>query len=584
MFLQYVLIGLGIGGIYALAGQGVVLVYRGSGVVNFAVGPMAMVGAFTFYEAQGAGWSPIAAAGAGVILPSVIGALTYLLVMRRLADATPLVRVVAILAVSALLLALAAGKYGDFPYLVRPLLPQEPVAWIANAAGSDVEVTADRMWLFLLGAAVSAVCWAVYKFTRFGLVTRAVAEKPMAAATLGRSPHIVGTVNWAIGGALAGLSGLLLVGITGLAVGQFNLLMVPALAAALLGRFQSFPLTWITGVTMGVVETLLNSNASWLPEFLTQPGWAASVPFLVIIGVLVARGETLPSRSFVIQRQPHAGTGRVRWLVVAPGVLLAVIFGTGLASIGYPGAPLGWVLAGTQSLAVATIALSLVVVTGYAGQLSLAQYSLAGVGAFVAARLASGTSILGIDLGGPVPFLLAVLAAAIVTVIVGILIALPALRTRGVNLAIVTLGMAVVIDNLVFSNSHYTGGTTGTQVGAPSLLGIDLDPLIYPRRYWVLALVTFVLVALVVTNLRRSATGRQLLAVRGNERAAASLGISVGGVKVFAFAVASLIAAIGGVMLAFQTATIQFTQYGSMASISLVVNGVIGGIASWRHR
>lgn len=279
MFLQYVLIGLGIGGIYALAGQGVVLVYRGSGVVNFAVGPMAMVGAFTFYEAQGAGWSPIAAAGAGVILPSVIGALTYLLVMRRLADATPLVRVVAILAVSALLLALAAGKYGDFPYLVRPLLPQEPVAWIANAAGSDVEVTADRMWLFLLGAAVSAVCWAVYKFTRFGLVTRAVAEKPMAAATLGRSPHIVGTVNWAIGGALAGLSGLLLVGITGLAVGQFNLLMVPALAAALLGRFQSFPLTWITGVTMGVVETLLNSNASWLPEFLTQPGWAAQYPF-----------------------------------------------------------------------------------------------------------------------------------------------------------------------------------------------------------------------------------------------------------------------------------------------------------------
>ena len=176
------------------------------------------------------------------------------------------------------------------------------------------------------------------------------------------------------------------------------------------------------------------------------------------------------------------------------------------------------------------------------------------------------------------PFLVALLIGVAVATAVGVLVALPALRTRGVTLAIVTLALSLVFSALIFENSSMTGGFEGIVVRSPEIFGYQLDPTIHPQRYAVLVLVALVLVGLMVANLRAGPTGRKMIAVRSNERAAAGLGISVVGVKIYAFAVGAGIAAIGGVFLAFQQSNVQFTSFNVFGSILLVQYAVIGGL------
>jgi ABC-type branched-subunit amino acid transport system permease subunit len=331
----------------------------------------------------------------------------------------------------------------------------------------------------------------VYRYTRFGLVTRAVAENDEVAASLGRSPDVIATVNWAAGAGLAGLAGILIVPIIGLSVIQILLLLVPALAAALVGGFTSFPLTLAGGVLIGVLEAELTSGADWIPEFLKAPGWSKSVPFLVIITVLVFRGKALPLRSHVLERMPRLGSGRIRPATIAIVALVTFALIDGIGVLGFDGVHVNWVNAATTTFIAGTICLSLVVVTGYTGQLSLAQYALAGVGAYIAARAASGGELLQLFSFGRVDFEVALVLGVVLSVPIGLLIGLPALRTRGVNLAIATLGLALVIERVVLGNADYTGGFEGTVVPRPDVFGLELDPITYPRRYSVFCMILF---------------------------------------------------------------------------------------------
>ncbi len=175
--------------------------------------------------------------------------------------------------------------------------------------------------------------------------------------------------------------------------------------------------------------------------------------------------------------------------------------------------------------------LSIVVLTGYAGQISLAQWALAGIGALIAGRFVRAD----------VPVELAILLGILLTIPVGLIFAVPALRTRGVNLAVITLALGFLVSEVVFANPDYLGGTLdgGTRIGRVKLFGIQVDAFNHPHAWATVSLICFVLLALLVANLRRSRTGRRLIAVRTNERAAASLGISVFGVKLYAFAVSA---------------------------------------------
>ena len=550
--LRFALLGLGLGALYALTAHGIVLVYRGSGVLNFAHGAIGMAGAYVQWELatqHGVPYWP--ATACGVLTSAVLGVLTHLLVLRPLRRASSLARLVGTLAVFIVLTAIAVKRYGDSLELVPGKLPTKLLT-IAGATVSE-----DRMWLIGIAVVVTVLLHLLYKRTLFGLGTSAVAENEGAAASLGWSPDLIATGNWALGSALAGLTAILIVPVIGLSVTGLTTLLLSALAAALVGKFSSFPVTLAGGLVIGVVQSELTRFGS------DVTGLAASVPFLFIALVLVARGRALPLRGTFLDRLPGLGTGRVRPVPLA----LAVVAGLSLVSLATP----LWADAITTTLVLSLIILSIVVVTGYAGQVSLAAYALAGTGAFLAGHAAA-------DWGWP--FELALLAGVLGTVPIGLLFALPAVRTRGVNLAIITLGLGTTLEAMVFQNTDLstTPGSDGIAVGKQTLFGISISGVDHPQRYAAVVLVLFVAATLVVANVRRSRTGRRLIAVRANERAAAALGIDVRAAKLYAFGLSAAIAALAGVLTGFRSTSVVFSDFASFGSITALGLAVIGGV------
>ncbi|WP_328429801.1 ABC transporter permease [Streptomyces sp. NBC_00443] len=549
--LRFALLGLGLGALYALTAHGIVLVYRGSGVLNLAHGAIGMAGAYVQWELSARHGVPYwPAAACGVLASALLGVLTHLLVLRPLRRASTLARLVGTLAVFIVLTAVAVKRYGDSLQLVPSKLPTRLLS-IAGATVSE-----DRVLLLGIAVAVTVVLHLLYKRTLFGLGTTAVAENEGAAASLGWSPDVIATGNWALGSALAGLTGILIVPVIGLSVTGLTTLLLSALAAALVGRFSSFPVTLAGGLAIGIVQSELTRFGS------DVTGLASSVPFLFIALVLVARGRALPLRGTFLDRLPALGTGKVRPVPLA----VAVVVGLGLVSVSTP----LWADAITNTLVLSLIILSIVVVTGYAGQVSLAAYALAGTGAFIAGHAAA-------DWGWP--FELALLAGVLGTVPIGLLFALPAVRTRGVNLAIITLGLGTTLEAMVFQNTALstTPGSDGIAVGHRTLFGISISGVDHPQRYAALVLVLFVAAALVVANVRRSRTGRRLIAVRANERAAAALGIDVRAAKLYAFGLSAAIAALAGVLTGFRSTSVVFTDFASFDSITALGLAVIGG-------
>ena len=550
--LRFALLGLGLGALYALTAHGIVLVYRGSGVLNLAHGAIGMAGAYLQWElATRHGMPYWPAAAVGVAGSALLGLLTHLLVIRPLRRASTLARLVGTLAVFIVLTAVAVKRYGDSLQLVPGKLPTR----LLTLAGATV--SEDRIWLLGIAVAVTVVLHLVYRHTLFGLGTTAVAEHEGAAAALGWSPGLVAAANWALGSGLAGLTGILIVPVIGLSVTGLTTLLLSALAAALVGRFASFPVTLAGGLGIGIVQSELTRYSSGVT------GLASSVPFLCIALVLVVRGRALPLRGTFLDRLPALGTGRVRAVPLAAAVVVGLV----LVAVSSP----LWADAITNTLVLCLIILSIVVVTGYAGQVSLAAYALAGTGAFIAGHAAADWGL---------PFELALLAGVLGTVPIGLLFALPAVRTRGVNLAIITLGLGTTLEAMVFQNTDLstTPGSDGIAVGKQTLFGIAVSGIDHPQRYAAVVLVAFVVTALAVANVRRGRTGRRLVAVRANERAAAALGIDVRAVKLYAFGLSAAIAALAGVLIGFRSTSVVFADFASFDSITALGLAVIGGV------
>ncbi len=549
-FVRFALLGLGLGSLYSLASQGLIVIYRGSGVLNFAQGAIGMIGAYVEWEVRVEHGQPVAVAwAAGLLTCAVIGALVHLLVMRHLRRASPLARIVATLGVLIVVQAIAVLRYGATITFVDSELPTN--LWTFWG----ITISVDRFILLGIAAVLSAGLWAFYRYTKFGLATSAIAENQRAASSIGLSPDFLATINWALGSALAGVAAILIAPIVQLQVATMTNLVLAALATALVAGFRSFPIAFAAGMLIGIGQTELT-------RYVSTPGIATSLPFAVIVLWMVLRGQALPLRDYFLQRLPAVGTGRTHPLALAVALVITVVV---ILRV-----PLEWQDAFVTTFAVGLVLLSLVVITGYAGQLSLGQFALAGFGAWVAGRL--------VDAAGW-PFLPALLAGCVLTIPVGVLFALPAVRARGINLAILTLGLGSAIELMIFNNGDFVGGFAGTDIGKPSIFGWDINAITHPGRYAIVCLVFFVIAALMVASMRRGRSGRRLLAVRTNERAAAALGISVPGAKVYAFAVSAGIAAIGGTLLAFRKDVILYgSEFTNFTSILAVGWSFIGGI------
>lgn len=550
--LRFAILGLGTGAIYAVLAQGLVLVYRGSGLLNFAQGAIAMVGAYLYYDlVVNLGLpAPVGLVGA-VAGCAVLGLLLQAGVLRPMRRSSPLTRVIATLGILLILQSLAFLRYGHDALSVPSLFPQTSV----TLGGPELVIGVDTLWIIGIGVALTVALTLVYRYTAFGRLTTAVAENQMATATLGHSPDRIASINWAAGSALGGLAGVLIAPIVFLEPTSLVLLVMPAMAAALVGQFISFPLTLLVALLLGIGQSEIH-------RFVPTAGLSTAVPFLVVIVILIARGRALPLRNFVTDRLPQVGTGQIRPLVV----LVSMVAMAALLSI----LDDGWVASLTVTLSYGIIALSVVVITGYTGQLSLAQAVLAGLGAIAAARLSQ-----------VFPFPLAVVIAAVGVAIIGGVIAIPALRTRGVTLAVVTLGLGSALADLLLRNPDYTGGIGGILIPTPSLFGFDLDPFLHSSRYAIMVLVVLGAFGLALANLRRSSTGRRMLAVRSNERASAAIGVNNAAMKTYAFMLGGAIAAVGGILLTFMNATVAIGETGQfdvLACIILVAVVVTGGV------
>ncbi len=548
--IRFALLGLGVGALYAFASQGLIVIYRGTGVLNFSLGATAIAGVFAQWELQtDYGWPFLPAAIAGVAWAAFLGVLTHWLIMRPLRHASSLVRVIATLGVLVTVQAATVIRYGSQPRQVDSWLPTDRVTLYA-----DVGTTVDRLILLLIACASAFGLWLLYRSSQFGIATEAVSESERAAAAIGLNPNWIAIGNWALGSAIATVAGILVVPIITLQITSMTGLVLAALAAALVADFRSFPIATAAGFALGIGQTLVG-------RFVDQQGIGPSLPFLVIIVFLVFSGRSLPLRDYYLRRLPMLGNGRMYWDWT--------LYGCGLIVFLLLTRETKWVDAITVSLGVAIVLLSIVLLTGYAGQLSLAQYAFSGFGAYVAGRLVAVYDI---------PFLLALVAGVAAAVPLGLVFGLPAVRTRGINLAIVTLGLGTTMELMLFRNRNYTGGVQGTQVGDPDLFGFDISSIRYPARYGIFVLVMAVLTVWVVANVRRGRSGRRLIAVRTNERAAAALGIDVTVAKLFAFSLSAAIAALGGIVLAFRLSSISYQSFTNFTSITFVGLTLVGGV------
>ena len=500
--IRFVLLGIATGSLTALVALAIVLVHRTSGVLNFSAGAMGAIGAFVWYDLREAGTPSVVSLVVGLMVGIALGLVTFA-VLASLRSASQLAKLIATLGLFSAAQAFMVLRWGSAIVQPRPMLPSRSVTlW------GDVTIGLDRLLLIGIALLCAAVLRVVYSRTLFGLATSAVAENRRQAAASGWSPNRIELLNFAIAGALSALAAILLAPIVTLNAAVLSLAVIPALAAALVGRFSSFGITVSAALVIGVIQSEISLFQPDLAEWLdvssaSLTGLSQAVPLVIILGFMVVTGRSRLQRGETVARLPLPGSGRVSAIPLALGVAVAFGLLIGVHS---------WADALITTFALAIVIASVVVIAGYAGQLSLCQFALAGVGAWMAARLISTNGW---------PFELAWVVAIAGTTLVGIVVALPAIRTRGTSLAIATLALALMINALLFTNSSLTGGLRGLPIDRVSLFGLDLDPVEHPERYGVFVLAVLLLIGLMVANLRRGRVGSRLLAVRSNEGAAA---------------------------------------------------------------
>jgi branched-chain amino acid transport system permease protein len=571
--LLFALLGLGSGALIAGIALAIVLTYRGSGIINLATGGIAMLAGYSYWSLKTGeygiefGTAPALAITFAVTL--AVGALIELVAFRPLRNAAPLAKLVSSLGVLLVAQASMLLAFGTTQKPQPSILPSDTVTVF------DVNVPVDRFILAGTVIGIAVALFLLYRLTRFGLATRAASENELSALLAGLSANELSMVNTLLASVVAGTVGVLAASVTQLDATSLPLQVVPALAAALLARLTSFAIACGVGLGIGILNSLIDywSSKSWFPtdHGVPLPGVKELVAFLIIITAMFLRGAALPGRGELIeQRLPEVPRPE---RLATPAIVLTIVCALALVVL-----PFDFRQALINSLIGTVMALSLVVITGFVGQISVVQLSLAGVAGFTVSHLA-------VDAGIGLP--LAPVLGAGAAVLLGLLTAVSALRVRGVSLAVVTLGAAVAISQFGFLNQTWGGGASGSPVPEPHLLGLDLGPqsafrgldgsLPSPVFGWLVLAVTVGL-CLLVAAVRRGNLGQRMLAVRSNERAAAAAAVDVRNVKLIAFGISAFIAGVAGTLYAYNFGSVSASRFDALTALGLIAFAYAGGI------
>lgn len=559
-FLAFTVVGLSTAAIYAVIGSGLVLTHTTAGVFNFAHGAAGMLAAFAYWQlAVGWGWPvPLALAAVLLVLAPVFGLFVERVLMRpvqALGEAERLVMTVALLTGC---IALARWVWDpNTPRPLSPFLADRPAIRLGPAA-----VTWHQAITMAVALAIAAALWVLLHRTRAGTQMRACVDDRALARLTGADPLRAGRLAWVLGIQLAAVGGILIAPTVALDAQQLSLLIVSAYTAAVFGRLRSLPLTFLGAVVVGLLEAYLTG---YLPRNDYLPGLRLAAPALLLLLALLAfPHRRLRGRDRTLVRVPLP---TVRGSLLLAGSIL--VFALLLVTVLTEDAIISY---GTV-FSLGVIALSYVPLAGYAGQISLCQLSIAGIGAVVWGHLGAQGQLWALPV------------AVLVAAGVGALIALPALRLSGIYLALGTVAFAVVLDRWIFTLPAFD--VFGVRIAlfdqgsvaitGPDLFGLHLTS---PTQLLLLAAVCLALASLGVVALRRGRFGRRLIALRDSEAAYATLGGRLLGAKAAVFALSAGIAGLGGALYGMQLQTVTAEQFNLVAGLPIFLIAVIGGLGA----
>ena len=550
-FFTFLVLGITLASIYAICATGLVVTYITSGVFNLAHGAIGMFLAFVYWELHvNRSWpTPVALiVTLGVVAP-LIGVLLDALMMRRL------LRGASVATKLVVTLALLLALIGLVPIIWGTELRSLPPLWGDRSFRvADVNISWDQATIVIAALAVAFGLRLLFTRTRLGVAMRAVVDNPELCAIKGLSPNVVTAASWALGSMLAGLAAILIAPGLNLEVTTLSLLVVQAYAAAVVGRLHSLPATFGGAVIIGVTYSMFLGYLPQDNEIVRN--LKSAVPFIILfVALLVFAERRLP------EREPtHPEPEPPRWPTTAVLGVVGVL--AAWAVVGHLGAAdLGTVAVGFVFVC---IILSLVVLTGLSGQVSLMQMSFVGIGAVVMS-----------ELGTNVPWLVGLAIAACVTGVIGCLVALPVLRLRGIYLALLTLALAILLDSLFFGNSNILGGGVGLTVPRPVSSGHTGD-----RQMLVICAVAAAVFANVFLIIRRSALGRMLNALRDSPTACQTMGLSTARLKLTAFGISATMAGAAGGLLGAVRVTISQYDFLYLTSLVVLLVAIIFGVTS----
>jgi branched-chain amino acid transport system permease protein len=553
-FISYTLIGVFTGAAYAIAASGLVLTYSTTRVFNIAHGAVGMFFAFVYWDFSQKQGMPAWLALIVVLLlvAPAFGVFMQRVLVRDLGNAPVGVSLVVTVGI---LIGLIGAATQIWPAAGRSV-PQFFDGHLIKI-GSDVVITWHEIITVALSAVVAFGLFVLLTRTRIGTAMRASVDNPDLLRLYGGRPQLVAALAWAVGTSLAALAGILLTPVIGLQYYDLTLLVISAYAAAMLGKLTSLPMTYVGAMALGLAQSYVVGYLQYIPFGNDITGLPAVIPTVFLVIVLVL----LPQAPLRI--------GQVKGLVSAPVPSFgkAGIWGGGLVLLSMA---LAFGLADSDLLLVGTAAtygivmLSLVLLTGYGGHVSLAQFTFAGVGAVAYSRLDQ-------------PNLFGLVLAALIAAAVGAIVAIPVLRLTGLYLALATLGFAQLMDKLVFQTSLAYNIGNPLSAERLSVLGLKFSG---TGEYTVLMTVFLVLIAIGVIAVRRGRLGRMLVAARDSQAACGTLGLDLRWMRIGLFAASAGIAGLGGALYAGLRGTTVSADFMYFQSLLLLAMAVIWGVTS----
>jgi branched-chain amino acid transport system permease protein len=550
-------VGIVTGAAYAVAASGLVVTYSTSGIFNIAHGAIGMLMAFVYWQLRVA-WglpTPVALLAVLLVIAPGFGALVEITLIRRVQGSTVATTLV-------VTIGLMVGLIGLVETVWKPEARIFPTFFgTAGFKLAGVFVTWEQA-ITVMAAVLIALGLRLFLYrTRIGIAMRAVVDNRELAALNGARPAWVSTFSWALGASLAALAGILIAPTLQLSVLALTLLVVDAYAAAMVGRLRSLPLTFAGAIAIGLAQSYAVGYMPTSGFFGSTPmqGLRLSIPAILLFGALLfLPQDTIESGRLLARRVAIAPASLAKSLAGGAALVASVAILTGVLSAG------NVVRLGT-GIGLGLVMLSLVPLTGWGGQVSLCQMTFAGLGAFAMARVGDGGSPLGL------------LAAAGLAGAVGALVALPALRMRGLYLALATMAFATAMDNMVFPAPavfSYNGTVT---IRRPDIFGLHFTG---QRSYVIFLAVVFSILSVLLLAMRRGRFGRLLSAMKDSEAACATLGLSLTSTKLAVFALSAAIAGLAGALYGGMISVAGSTDFQMLQSLPILLLVVVGGVAT----